>query len=260
MQVILSADDFGYCADTLARTIACFDEGVLTGASIMAQMPESLAACAYAKANPQFSFGVHLVYCDGKAERPLCPAGQISSLVDERGRFHSTRAIIARALTGRLNVEDIERETFAQIARVADSGVALSYVDGHGNLHKFPPFVAALRKILPHFGIDRVRRTQNVYLATPWTSPNYWLGHGWNKALAAAFKTTSGFYLSASRGDADWAAPLWTRIANREGAVEIGVHPGAQEPWRAAEEASLRAFAELLRQKGVKPIGWKDLS
>lgn len=46
MRIILSADDFGFSDHTVERTIACFDAGVLTSASIMANMPATERAAA----------------------------------------------------------------------------------------------------------------------------------------------------------------------------------------------------------------------
>ncbi len=258
MDYILSADDFGYSTDTLERTIACFEDGILTGASIMANMPETSTAAAYAKANPQFSFGTHLCYCDGDFERPISEPSKIASLVDERGRFWSTRAIIMRALTGRLKIADIEVETYAQVSKLKDLGVLLCYVDGHGNLHKFAPFVEALKNVLPRFGINKVRRTQDIYLESAWARPNFWLGKHWNKAISGQFTTTTSFYLPAATADKRWPETLLQNYTDATRIMEIGVHPGL-EPWRANEEADMRTFANLAKASGTRITSWKDL-
>ena len=259
MDFILSADDFGYSTDTVDRTIACFDDGILTSASIMANMPETLAAAAYAKAHPGFSFGTHLCYCDGEFERPTSDPSKIPSLVDEHGRFWSTRGMIGRALTGRLVVSDIEVETEAQLSRLSDLGVRLCYVDGHGNLHKFAPFVEALRTVLPRFNIRKVRRTQDTYLKSAWARPNFWLGKHWNKAIDRHFLSTSSFYLPASTEDKHWGEALLSQISAQHGVMEIGVHPGL-EAWRAGEEADIRSFARLASAAGVQITSWDQLT
>lgn len=258
MEFILSADDFGYSADTVDRTIACFDDGILASASIMANMPETQAAAAYAKSHPEFSFGTHLCYCDGEFERPTSDPSKISSLVDERGRFWSTRGMIGRALFGLLNIADIETETTAQLARLTDLGVRLCYVDGHGNLHKFAPFVEALRRVLPRFNIRKVRRTQDTYLKSAWARPNFWLGKHWNKAIDRHFLSTASFYLPASTADKHWAETLLNQNSERSGVMEIGVHPG-QEAWRASEEADIRAFSRLAKAAGAHITSWDKL-
>ncbi|MGE0255523.1 MAG: hypothetical protein AB7N54_09730 [Alphaproteobacteria bacterium] len=50
MRIMLGAGDFGFADHTTDRTIACFEAGVLTGASIMARMPTTERAAAWARA------------------------------------------------------------------------------------------------------------------------------------------------------------------------------------------------------------------
>lgn len=259
MDFLLSADDFGFNLDTAERTIRCFEEGVLTSASIMAAAPAMDKACSFARARREFSFGVHLCFCDDEAILPLAAPSTIASLTTPDGRFLETRAVIRKALTGKLSVDDITREAAEQIGRMRDMGVDLAYVDGHGNLHKFPPFMAALERVLPRFGIRRVRRAQTVYLRDGWKRPGYWLGMSLNLLIARRFTTTSAFYLPASSADSRWSYALWTRVGNAKGTIEIGVHPGAVEAWRAAEENELRALAAILAENGRTAKGWKDL-
>jgi predicted glycoside hydrolase/deacetylase ChbG (UPF0249 family) len=260
MSVILSADDFGYSQDTVARTIACIQDGILTSASIMANMPATEAAAAFANSRRDFSFGIHVCFCDGVFERPLCDHSRIPSLTQEDGRFHSTRDMIKRALLGTLKLVEIEHELTAQLARLSDLGVHLSYVDGHGNLHKFAPFVEAMRNVLPRFSVMRVRRTQNIYLEHAFLNPNYWLGTHWNRAIERSFATTNGFFLPASTNDAHWPKPLLRRLKHLSGVIELAVHPGSDDEWREREEANLRIFAREAAATGIEFVDWRDVA
>ena len=259
MSVILSADDFGYSQDTVERTITCIEDEVLTSASIMANMPATAVAAAFAKSLPDFSFGLHSCFCDGDFERPLCSHWEIPSLTLEDGRFFSTRVMIKRALIGELSVSDIERELRAQLSRLRDLGVRISYVDGHGNLHKFAPFVAAMRNVLPKFGINKVRRTQNIYFEAALFNPNYWLGAFWNRAIDRSFYTTDGFFLPASTSNDQWPTQLRHRLKSFHGVVELAVHPGSTDRWRSREEDHLRTFKREAVAEGIDFTGWKDL-
>jgi chitin disaccharide deacetylase len=78
-------------------------------------------------------------------------------------------------LLRRLLVEEIARKMYAQLGKLRDFGVPISYVDSHGHLHKFVPFLRAMRTVLPRFGIRRVRNVQNVFLKPPRKSPIYWV-------------------------------------------------------------------------------------
>ena len=259
-KLILSADDFGYSQDTVERTIACIDDELLTSASIMANMPATVAAASFATTLPDFSFGIHICFCDGDFERPLCSHSEIPSLTLEDGRFFPTRLMIKRALVGQLRVPDIERELQAQLARLRDLGVQLSYVDGHGNLHKYSPFVEAMRNVLPRFGIGKVRRTQNIYLKRGLFNPNYWFGAYWNRAIELSFRTTDGLYLPASTDDDQWPEKLRLRLKRCSGVVELAVHPGSTDRWRRREEENLRTFKEYATEEGIDFVGWKDIS
>lgn len=254
MQVILNADDFGFDADTVRATIECFEQGGLTSATIMANMDATAEALAYAKLNPQFSFGVHLTFSSDGPERPVLPPSSIPGLVDETGRFLGPIPVRARALRNMLPVDELAREMEAQLGVIRDHGVAISHVDSHGHLHKFKPLRAALQIVLPKFGITRVRNVQNVYLRAPLRSPTYWLGRFWRQRLMRLFTTTPHFFMPTSAGDAAWIEPILQR--SFDGALEVGVHPGYAEPWRDAERTACIRFGGAARAAGWEVIGW----
>lgn len=260
MRIILAADDFGFSEHTVERTIACFEAGALTSASIMAKVPETERAAAWAKTHREHSFGVHLCFSTDDVERPVLPASEIPDLVDDEGRFLQSNTMRKRGLLNRLPSDQIAREAEAQLARVRDLGVDLCYVDAHGHLHKFAPFRRALAQVLPRFGIRCVRTAQNVYLRKPLKSPTFWLGPGWARAIARGFVTTEHFYMPASAGDVDWVEPVLARLSSLSGTAEIGVHPGLDVEWRAIEDRGVMAFAGAARAAGHELIGWRDLA
>lgn len=258
--MILHADDFGTSADTVRATIECFEQGALTSASIMAGMPATDEATAYARAHPELDFGVHLTFVGETGERPLSPPQEIPDLASPEGRFHPTRQLRLRALAGRLPEDQIERELVRQVEAVREAGVDVTHVDSHRHLHKLPSFRKALEGALPRLGIRRVRAVQDVYLKRPLTSPTYWLGSRWQRRLARAFATTDHFYMPTSAGDAGWEGRL-AEIARRlrGKTLEVGVHPGFDD-WRDGERTSVLQFASLARDGGHELVAWKDLA
>ena len=93
-KLIVNADDFGFSDHMVEWTIKGFECGALTSATIMAGMPATEKAVAYAKSHPQFSFGVHFCLVD---EAPMCRPEDIPSMVDANtGRLWSTRQFIIR--------------------------------------------------------------------------------------------------------------------------------------------------------------------
>lgn len=260
MRIIVNADDFGQDDDTVAATIECFERGGLTGATIMPKMPATSKAVEFAKHHPEFSFGVHLTYVrenDTTPESPLCPPGEVPALTDSDGRFLPSNLVRRRAILGQIPVDQIERETTAQIESLLAHGIPISHVDSHGHLHKFKPFREALVKVLPQFGIARVRNVQDVYLTKPLKSPTFWFGPFWGKKLRQHFKSPDHFFMPDSLADRDWPTTLPGRF--KEASMEVGVHPGYQETWRSSDRMAVQAFAAGVKAAGHELIGWKDL-
>ncbi len=259
MRVILHADDFGASDDTVRATIECFEAGLLTSASIMPRMPATPAAIDYARAHPELDFGVHLTFVGDESERPLSPPGDIPALVDSDARFRSTRELRLRSLLGALPVAQIERELTLQIEAIAAEGIDVTHVDSHRHLHKLPSFRKALVRVLPAFGIRRVRAVQDVYLSRPLTSPTYWLGPRWQRRLARSFVTTDHLYMPTSTGDVGWDRPLLAALGRLRGnTLEVGVHPGF-DGWRDSERRTLAAFAALAGEAGLELVAWRDV-
>jgi predicted glycoside hydrolase/deacetylase ChbG (UPF0249 family) len=154
-RLIVHADDFGETAEITEGICQAIAGGAVTSTSIMANMPGTDAALPRVAAlSDRASFGVHLNFCEG---RPLTAA---PSLTDEHGNFHAKRALFLRAVRGKLAPNEVEAEITAQIARIHDAGVRISHVDGHKHLHQLPIVRQAVARVLPRFGIERVRITR----------------------------------------------------------------------------------------------------
>lgn len=259
MRVLLHADDFGASNDTVRATIECFERDALTSASIMPGMPATERATAFAREHRELDFGVHLTFVGDEDERPLSPPEEISALVGKDGSFRPTRELRARSLVRLLSEEQIAREATRQIEAVRDAGVEITHVDSHRHMHKLPSFRRALERVLPRFGIRRVRAVQDVYLRRPLRSPTYWLGSRWQSRLRRSFVTTDHMYMPTSAADVGWERPLLTIAAGLPGAtLEVGVHPGFDD-WRNAERESVLELAGLARHAGHTLVSWKDV-
>jgi hypothetical protein len=260
VRLVLNADDFGLCEDTLASTIACFDQGLLTSASIMVGVPATEPALDYARARPDVSFGVHVNLVGDGVERPVSPPEAVPALVDEEGRLLPTRLVRMRALSGRLPVDQLEREITAQIEQVRGAGVPITHVDSHRHVHKLPTIREGLRRALDRLDIRRVRNVQDVYLRRPLRSPTYWLGGSWRRWLMREFVTTTHAYMPTSAHDVGWQDALVERCARLPGRLlEIGVHPGTREEWRDDERRSLAAFVPAARAAGHELVSWREV-
>jgi chitin disaccharide deacetylase len=258
MKFILNADDFGLDQDTVDATIRCFENGGLTSATIMVNMPATEQAFAYAR-DHTFSFGVHLTYVSDTVERPVLDPSLVQCLCRPDGRFRDSNDVRKDALFGRLSVKEIAAETSAQIQKALEAGVPVSHVDSHGHLHKFKPFREALRMVLPRFGITRVRAVQDVYLKTPWKRPGYWLGFLLAGGIRRVFRTTDHFYMPRSVVETGWIDKFLSRDLSVQGIFEVGFHPGSQEDWRVVEARECIEFANALDRVGYGKLTWNDL-
>jgi hypothetical protein len=96
---------------------------------------------------------------------------------------------------------------------------------------------------------------QDVYVTRPLRSPTYWSGRRWRSRIRAEFETTDHFFMAAV-GDPPWAKPLLTRLDSLRGSLEVGVHPGSSEPWRARDRDAVLELGQALE---VERIDWRTL-
>ena len=259
MRIVVNADDFGASAETVAATIQCLENGTLTSATIMPTMPAAAEALAYARERSDRSFGVHLTFVGDGEERCAAGPGEVPALTDAEGRFPAATPVRIRALLRHLPIDQLEREIAAQLSLVRDGGVAITHVDSHRHLHKLTPFRKALERVLPRFGIERVRTVQDVYLIRPLVGATYWVGSLWRQPLRRSFRTTDHFYMPASTGDLRWADELLRRIGGLSGStLEVGVHPGP-DGWRDDERRSAERLAAAAPELGHELVSWRAI-
>ncbi len=256
MNIVTTADDFGYSEDTVAATIEALTDGLVKNASIMPAAPCGEYAAVWAARNPQYCYGVHLTLARDGPECPVAEGSGGSTITDESGRFFPGRQAQARALLGRFSTDDVVAEFEAQIGFVRDHGVTLDYVDSHKHLHKYPTVAAALGKVLPRFGVRKVRRTKDTSPTPLYTSPTYWLGRVVGQRWLREWATTDYFYMSTGPSDLDFPAALMKRPV---GTIEIGAHPGTADEWRRNELRALVDFAAYANDFEYRTLSWRDL-
>ncbi len=251
-KVIVNADDFGLSAHTVEWTIKGFECGALTSATIMAGMPATDKAVAYAKAHPQFSFGVHFYLVD---ETPMCNLEEIPSMIDSKtGKLWQTRKFIVRNFLGMIKVEDLMREMRAQYLAIKDAGVPISHVDGHGHNHRLPQSIKALAELKDELGFNKVRRCQDLAVVGGKLGLLSRVINGpmQRRLDKAGFKTTDHFLMNAGHSiDPKWFSKALGDIP--EGVTEIGVHPGMDEAWRKIDtEDCFENCSRLCREHEVE--------
>ena len=267
MRIVVNADDFGLSPETVRATVEAFEEGNITSASLMPNMPATEEALAFARARPDRSFGVHLTFVGDGNERPCSDPADVPHLVDAEGRFEATNRIRLRAALRRIPAAEVEREVVAQVSAVREAGIAVSHVDSHRHLHKYGAIRAGLERALPGLGISRVRNVQDVYLRRRLLSPTNVFGRSWRRRLMQSFVTTDHFYMATSAGDASWDAigrsstssrpRRRSRSASTQGSTAGATTSGSPSPHSPSRRAgagtsSFRGMRSRLRPRAAE--------
>lgn len=154
-RLIVSADDFGLSPGVNAGIITAHRAGILTGASLMVSGAAFAEAVELARATPTLSVGLHLVLVQGRA---ALPADQLPALVDRAGMFRSNPVVtgLRYFFTPGARAQ-IEREVCAQLEKYLRTGLPLSHVDGHLNIHMHPTVLGILRRLAARYSIRALR-------------------------------------------------------------------------------------------------------
>ena len=154
-QLIINADDFGLSSGVNRAVIKAWQDGILTSASLMVGGQAFAEAVALAGANPGLQVGLHLTLVQGKGTLPW---EKFPSLVDRGGNFTNDpvhagmRYFFIKPLR-----KQLQREIEAQIVAFRETGLPLSHIDGHLNIHMHPVVFDILCDLMPKHGITSFR-------------------------------------------------------------------------------------------------------
>ena len=153
--LIVNADDFGLNSGITRAILDAHRLGIVTSATIMANMPGFEEAIRLVRNEPELGVGLHFNLTQG---RPLSDPASIPGLVDREGMFlGSSTALAGRMVAGRLREEEIVAELRAQIERVLDTGLALTHLDSHKHAHVLPMVFRAVCRTAAAYGLRALR-------------------------------------------------------------------------------------------------------
>ncbi|TEU17482.1 MAG: carbohydrate deacetylase [Anaerolineales bacterium] len=148
-QLIVNADDYGRTAGVVEGILQAHQQGIVTSATAMMNMPGIEDALRRAQSCLELGLGVHLVF---SAWRPLLPPEQIPSLVDGDGAFLSQKAIWARPEA--IQRDELWAELTAQIERFqALTGRLPDHLDCHHFVYSHPLFFAVYVELAAQWGL-----------------------------------------------------------------------------------------------------------
>ena len=154
-RLVINADDFGLSSGTNTAVIRAWQEGVLTSASLMVTGAACEEAIALAKDNPGLQVGLHLTLVQGRA---ILGHRGFPALTDHEGNFPNDPVMAGmRMFFLKPLHRQIKAEIEGQIEKFLATGLPLTHLDGHLNIHLHPTVFAVLCSLMPKYGINTFR-------------------------------------------------------------------------------------------------------
>lgn len=230
ISVIVNADDFGLHRGINQGIIKAHREGILSSATLMANMPGFEEAVILAHENSGLGIGVHLNVVRGF---PLSPPERIPNLLRSDGTFFGDVLMLRRRLRRRPElVREIEREWRSQIEKVLAADISVSHLDSEKHSHILGPLLPLAAKLAGEYGFGRIRFINELGV-TVHPVQSFKTCYATLSCLRMKKRlreegilTTDRFIGIAASGRI--TASAMRRILNRlrDGVTEIMVHPG----------------------------------
>lgn len=282
-RLIVSADDFGMSPGINTGIIRAHREGILTNAGLMVNGAAFAEAVDLARDHPSLGVGLHLVLVQG---RSTLPPPAIPSLVDVAGHFASNPIASGMRYFFQPGVRaQLRREIRAQLEKFLATGLDLSHVDGHVNIHMHPAVLPIILDVAGEFGIRAMRLSREPLLPALRFDRGHLLRKGFEAAVfhalgafaigrldTQAIRYPGRMYGLHQTGQISEDYLLRTLAELPEGVSEIYCHAGLVDDeaarWRPADyrgEAELRALTServraALATHGVELISYRDLA
>jgi len=287
-RLIVNADDFGFTSGVNRAIVEAHTRGIVTSCTLMANGLAFREAAQQAKTIPRLSVGCHVVLIDGE---PVLHADQLHTLTTRTSaaRFRDgLKAFAARAITGRIDRDEITAEATAQIRKIQSAGIVASHFDTHKHTHLFPKILRPLLRAASACGVQALRNPFGPRLPLRSSQllarPNLWTRYAEVRVLRRfagafhdavdreGFATPDGTLGIEVTGTLDEG--LFHAIAQSvpEGTWEFVCHPGyndadlqhAKTRLRDSRETELGVLTlpsarDLLSCEGIELISYRDL-
>jgi hopanoid biosynthesis associated protein HpnK len=272
-RIIINADDFGLCEGVNRAVAQAHTDGVLTSATIMANMPAANKAVLIAKQLPTLGVGVHLNVTAG---RPLSEDSSVGPLLGTDGRFaYSLSKLFLLFLTGQRIRNAVRTELITQIQWLFDNGLKPTHLDSHKHIHGFPPIFSIVCELARRFRIRAIRWLfePQAVCCSPWPLPS----EGGRKRARTVrtmakinriqnrdFLKTDAVFGVAHTGKIDANFFKAVTLYNNAATVEVMTHPGFADGLDPNEtrlihqrKVELKALCSEVTKRYIKDAGIK---
>jgi predicted glycoside hydrolase/deacetylase ChbG (UPF0249 family) len=265
--LIVNADDAGMCHAGNSAVIDAMENGLLRSATIMVPCPWFPEIAAYAKANPERGFGVHLCHtAEWTRYRwgSVAPKSEVPGLLDEQGYlWRGVEEVYAHATPEQALIEGR-----AQIKKALAAGVDVTHLDSHmGTLQLNPDYVKVYLQLAVEFKLPLRMASQDTLAR---------LGHPElrGQIAAAGIVFPDYFIYEELKDESKDVKGFWMNIVRnlKPGVTELYIHPALATDelkaitgtW-ATRSKEHEVFTkdpdmkQLVAGQGIKVIGYRPL-
>ncbi len=195
--LIVNGDDFGLSAQVNAGILHAHRQGILTNASLMVTAPAWEEAVELARSIQSLGVGLHVTLVQGRAV--LSPS-RLRAIIDSEGNFahDPTRAGLQYYFSRRAR-EEVLAECRAQFERFLETGLPLSHIDGHLNIHMHPVVMDALLTLAQEYPIPAMRLTREDLTTSLTLDPRHALRKRWESVVFTSLARTTAKKLRHAR-------------------------------------------------------------
>jgi predicted glycoside hydrolase/deacetylase ChbG (UPF0249 family) len=229
-RLIINADDLGLSGGVNRGIVEAHAAGTVTSASLLANGPALSDAMRRLRNATTLQVGLHFNLTLG---RPVAQREDVASLCDPHtGEFYSLARLVTRALTGRIQPEQVAAECRAQLDLLHKLGILVRHLDSHRHVHALPGVWKPVIAVAQRAGIRAVRVPRESLRPA---------GRRLSRALVAAslrafcgdraLMRADHFLGLGLLGAHDFQRQLLVLLDRLEpGTTELMVHPGYVDP------------------------------
>lgn len=270
-KIIVNADDFGSHEMINSAAREAFNFGVCRSASVMAGGIAFDDAVNAARECSGLGTGIHFTLVMGN---PVLPPSEIPSLVNSEGKFHDNFSVfVKRYFSGRIRLDEVQRELSAQLEKILNAGLTLTHSDSHQHIHTLPAIFDIVLRLSESAKIKAVR----IPYSSGFTLSPGKIGLKIFSCLSRITARKKGFTFSENfAGLVGGGSVSESRLCGiidglSEGTTEIMTHPGANNKvlqkfsgWDHDYESELsaitsKAVLEKMKQRGVEAVNFSQI-